>query len=135
MLLHSKTLKHHFSVTHLQIKHFNYGVLRFHRGKSALFRLFFMKNTFIVIVLYLLFFVFYGCKTNGPVDEVKVYYNDFLIPDNFKSGWEKFDHLFQPDTNYVNEFGLVLRETNDYSGLPSTLGTNSKMIGKKVIGK
>ncbi|MDC0230549.1 hypothetical protein OAK19_01150, partial [Aureispira] len=60
--------------------------------------------------------------------EKKVYYNGFPIPDTYKSGWEKYDHLFQRDSNYVNEFDLTLRNKKDYSGFPSVLETNSKMI-------
>ena len=87
-----------------------------------------MKNTIIVILSFFFFCLLWGCKPNEPREGVKVYYNGFSIPDAYKSGWEKYDHLFKSDKNYVNEFELTIRDTNDYSGLPSVLETNSKMI-------
>ncbi|WP_052596859.1 family 16 glycosylhydrolase [Aureispira sp. CCB-QB1] len=81
----------------------------------------------------LLFLVACQSKKNESSETkkaVKVYYNGFSIPDSYQSGWEKFSHLFQKDTNYVNEEGVTLVSPEAYKHFKpaSTLPNNSTML-------
>jgi hypothetical protein len=68
-------------------------------------------------------------------EEIKVFYNDFEVPQEYHSGWERFDSQFKKDSNYLNEFELT-KLANNYSkeDLPvSTLSSRSKMILKEDL--
>lgn len=88
----------------------------------------------IFILLSIALFLF-SCQSEEPKKqpaEFKVYYNNFPVPADTDSSWVKFAHLFQKDTNYVNEFELSKLIPNTYNGWQpaSTLPSRSKMIKK-----
>lgn len=67
--------------------------------------------------------------------DLTIYYNGFPIPEEYGTGWERFDSFFQRDTNYVNEFNLTKLIPGIYKdGLPnSTFLTASKMIHREDL--
>ena len=81
-----------------------------------------------------IFLFFVACKSDkqssAAKKDVKVYYNGFPIPDNYKTGWEKFAHIFQKDTSYVNEYGVTLVSPEAYKHFTpaSTLPNRSTML-------
>ncbi len=92
------------------------------------------NRSFVALFFCLLILSMSSCfnEEHGYTEDnsVKVYYNGFPVRDDYKSGWEKFAHLFQTDTNYVNEFGLTRLPPHTYKHWQpaSTLPTESKMI-------
>ena len=84
--------------------------------------------------LFAVFFisVLISCQEdNVSYPEPVVYYNDFPVSEDYKSGWEKFSVNFKKDSNYVNEFDLTIQEKDYYKSNASplsTLNSSSKMI-------
>lgn len=82
-----------------------------------------------------IFLFFVACKSekkdfSGIKENVKVYYNEFPIPNEYRTGWEKFAHIFQKDTSYVNEYRVTLVSPEAYKHYTpaSTLPSSSKML-------
>ncbi|BDS14130.1 family 16 glycosylhydrolase [Aureispira anguillae] len=89
---------------------------------------------FICVILFNLISCQSGSRTENK-KEVKVYYNGFPVPDEYKSGWEKFAHFFQKDTNYVNDNRVTLVSPQAYKFYQpsSTLPSRSKMIVREDL--
>ena len=90
-----------------------------------------------LIPLLLFGVVLHSCdSTPGPASAstgFKFCYNDFYIPQEYKSGWEAFDPLFYKDSNYLNAFDLTLAVQDPNIKKKGSFNFGSKMINNAEL--